>query len=404
VVGSNSIGVGSLVERRMRAASRRGRWRRKTGASYAGASCPFSRLCPRSFRHAARPHGAYLLDHAAEHGYGLAAFNVNNMEQIQGDHGGGEGDRQPGHRAGLPPAARSYSQDNYLRHPMLAAAELYPKIPIAMHQDHGNSPSTCQSAIDNGFTSVMMDGSLKEERQDAGRLRLQRESHEGSRAQLAHRQGVSVEGELGCLGSLESREGEAEDGHGRHSASVPPLRASHGIPDEAARFVAATGVDWRRPWPSALGQPALQAHPQARWRRARHEADRGDPPQTAELPSRDAWLIERAAGSARHHQQVRRHDAADLGRARRGNPEGHRAWRAEDQRRHRLPHGDHRRDPQGALRDAREVRPARLPEAVARGDEEGVCRANACKSGQAGNAGKVERITLADMAAKYAKG
>jgi fructose-bisphosphate aldolase class II len=180
-----------------------------------------------------------LLDHAAEHGYGLAAFNVNNMEQIQSImEAAKETDSPVIIQASR--GARSYSQDAYLRHLMLAAAELYPKIPIAMHQDHGNSPATCQSAIDNGFTSVMMDGSLAEDGKTpadfAYNVKVTKEV-----VQSAHRQGVSVEGELGCLGSLESGEGEAEDGHGATG------KLSHDQlltdPDEAARFVAATGVD-----------------------------------------------------------------------------------------------------------------------------------------------------------------
>ena len=103
-----------------------------------------------------------LLDHAAENDYGLAAFNVNNMEQIQAIMEAARETESPV-IVQASRGARSYSQDNYLRHLMLAAAELYPEIPISMHQDHGNSPATCKSAIDNGFTSVMMDGSLKED-------------------------------------------------------------------------------------------------------------------------------------------------------------------------------------------------------------------------------------------------
>lgn len=123
---------------------------------------------------------------------------------------------------------------------MLAAAELYPQIPIVMHQDHGNSPSTCQSAIDNGFTSVMMDGSLKDDGKTPAdfdyNVRVTKEVVES-----AHSQGVSVEGELGCLGSLESGEGEAEDGHG----AVGKLSHDQLLtdPEEAERFVAETGVD-----------------------------------------------------------------------------------------------------------------------------------------------------------------
>src|ERR1043165_5803675 len=103
-----------------------------------------------------------VLDHAAANNYGVAAFNVNNMEQIQAImEAANETDSPVIVQASR--GARSYSQDNYLRHLMLAAVELYPHIPVVMHQDHGNSPKTCMSAIENGFTSVMMDGSLMED-------------------------------------------------------------------------------------------------------------------------------------------------------------------------------------------------------------------------------------------------
>ncbi|MGA1530852.1 MAG: class II fructose-bisphosphate aldolase, partial [Kiritimatiellia bacterium] len=136
--------------------------------------------------------------------------------------------------------ARSYSQDNYLRHLMLAAAELYPNIPVAMHLDHGNSVATCQSAIDNGFTSVMMDGSLQEDGKTPGDFDYNVGVTKAV-VDMAHKQGVSVEGELGVLGSLETGMGEKEDGHGfegklDHSQLVTD-------PDEAVRFVEATKVD-----------------------------------------------------------------------------------------------------------------------------------------------------------------
>jgi len=180
-----------------------------------------------------------LLDHAAENGYGLAAFNVNNMEQIQAImEAAGETDSPVIIQASR--GARSYSQDNYLRHLMLAAAELYPQIPVAMHQDHGNSPATCQSAIDNGFTSVMMDGSLKEDGKTpadfAYNVRVTKQVVDS-----AHAQGVTVEGELGCLGSLETGGGEAEDGHGAEGVLSHDQLLTD--PAEAAEFVEATGVD-----------------------------------------------------------------------------------------------------------------------------------------------------------------
>jgi len=180
-----------------------------------------------------------LLDHAAENDYGLAAFNVNNMEQIQAIMEAARETESPV-IVQASRGARSYSQDNYLRHLMLAASELYPQIPIAMHQDHGNSPATCKSAIENGFTSVMMDGSLKEDGKTPAdfdyNVAVTREVVE-----MAHAVGVSVEGELGCLGSLEHGEGEQEDGHG----AVGKLTHDQLLtdPDEAERFVAETGVD-----------------------------------------------------------------------------------------------------------------------------------------------------------------
>ncbi|TWU29539.1 class II fructose-bisphosphate aldolase [Bythopirellula polymerisocia] len=180
-----------------------------------------------------------LLDHAAENDYGLAAFNVNNMEQIQSIMEAAQETDSPV-IVQASRGARSYSQDNYLRHLMLAAAELYPKIPIVMHQDHGNSPETCKSAIENGFTSVMMDGSLEADGKTPAsyeyNVKVTKEVVES-----AHDQGVSVEGELGCLGSLESGEGEQEDGHGATGTLSHDQLLTD--PDEAERFVAETGVD-----------------------------------------------------------------------------------------------------------------------------------------------------------------
>ena len=180
-----------------------------------------------------------LLDHAAATGYGVAAFNVNNMEQIQSImEAAKETDSPVIVQASR--GARSYSQDNYLRHLMLAAAELYPQIPVVMHQDHGNSVATCMSAIENGFTSVMMDGSLKEDGKTPAdfdyNVRVTAEV-----VKLAHARGVSVEGELGCLGSLEHGHGEQEDGHGAEGKLSRDQLLTD--PGEAADFVAKTGVD-----------------------------------------------------------------------------------------------------------------------------------------------------------------
>jgi fructose-bisphosphate aldolase, class II len=180
-----------------------------------------------------------LLDHAAENHYGLAAFNVNNMEQIQAIMEAAEETSSPV-IVQASRGARSYSQDNYLRHLMLAAAELYPKLPITMHQDHGNSPDTCRSAIENGFTSVMMDGSLRDDGKTPSDFAYNVQTTRQV-VEMAHAKGVSVEGELGCLGSLETGEGEKEDGHGAEGKLDREQLLTD--PDEAARFVEETGVD-----------------------------------------------------------------------------------------------------------------------------------------------------------------
>jgi fructose-bisphosphate aldolase class II len=180
-----------------------------------------------------------LLDHAAANNYGLAAFNVNNMEQIQAImEAAKEIDAPVIVQASR--GARSYSQDNYLRHLMLAAAELYPNIPIVMHQDHGNSPATCKSAIEQNFTSVMMDGSLKEDGKSPAdydyNVNVTR-----SVVDAAHPVGVSVEGELGVLGSLETGMGEKEDGHGAEGVLDHSQLLTD--PNQAEDFVRKTKVD-----------------------------------------------------------------------------------------------------------------------------------------------------------------
>jgi len=174
-----------------------------------------------------------MLDHAAENGYGVGAFNVNNMEQIQAIMMAATETNSPV-IVQASRGARAYSNDNYLRHLMLAAAELNPNIPIAMHQDHGNSPETCFSAIDQGFTSVMMDGSLEAD----GKTPASYEYNVDVTKQVvkkAHSLGVTVEAELGCLGGI-------EDGHG---AGLSEEEAADHLtdPEEAERFVAETGCD-----------------------------------------------------------------------------------------------------------------------------------------------------------------
>jgi fructose-bisphosphate aldolase, class II len=180
-----------------------------------------------------------LLDHAAENGYGIPAFNVNNMEQIQSImQAANETDSPVILQASR--GARTYAGENFLRHLILAAVETYPHIPIVMHQDHGNAPNTCYSALKNNFTSVMMDGSLEADAKTPA-------SYEYNVAvtsevvKVAHSIGASVEGELGCLGSLETGKGEAEDGHGFEGELDHSMLLTD--PDEAVDFVERTQVD-----------------------------------------------------------------------------------------------------------------------------------------------------------------
>ncbi len=180
-----------------------------------------------------------LLDHAAENGYGIPAYNVNNMEQILSI-------MQAAQEADSPVilqasrGARTYAGEYFLRHLVLAAVETYPHLPIAMHQDHGNSPATCYSAIRHGFTSVMMDGSLEADAKTPASYEYNVEVTRKV-VEVAHAVGVSVEGELGCLGSLETGKGEAEDGHGFEGALSHDQLLTD--PDEAVDFVEQTGVD-----------------------------------------------------------------------------------------------------------------------------------------------------------------
>jgi fructose-bisphosphate aldolase, class II len=180
-----------------------------------------------------------LLDHAAENGYGIPAFNVNNLEQIRSImYAAHETDSPVILQASR--GARNYAGENFLRHLILAAIETYPHIPVVMHQDHGNEPSTCYSAMKNGFSSVMMDGSLEADAKTPA-------SYEYNVAttlevvKVAHAIGVSVEGELGCLGSLETGKGEAEDGHGFEGELDHSMLLTD--PDEAVDFVQRTQVD-----------------------------------------------------------------------------------------------------------------------------------------------------------------
>ena len=289
-----------------------------------------------------------LLDHAAEHGYGVPAFNINNMEQglaimdaaaavdapviIQASRG-----------------ARSYANDIMLSRMIDALEEMYPQIPLCLHQDHGNEEATCATALQHGFTSVMMDGSLKADAKTAAdydyNVDITRRVVE-----MAHWIGASVEGELGVLGSLEHGGGEQEDGHGvEGKVSHDQLLTD---PDQAVDFVRATKVD-------ALAIAMGTSHGAYKFSR-KPDGDilamkrgRGNPSPAAQYASGDARLVLGAAAAAGHVQRVRRRDAADLGRAGRGNRPRHQARRPQGQYRYRLPAGDDGGIPQGRDRRAR---------------------------------------------------
>ncbi|MEB3338792.1 MAG: class II fructose-bisphosphate aldolase [Leptolyngbyaceae bacterium] len=180
-----------------------------------------------------------LLDHAAENGYGIPAYNVNNMEQIQSIMRAAEECNSPVILQASR-GARNYAGEAFLRHLILAAVETYPEIPISMHQDHGNSPATCYSAMKHGFTSVMMDGSLEADAKTPSSFEYNVEVTRNV-VNVAHAIGVSVEGELGCLGSLETGMGDKEDGHGAEGVLTHDQLLTD--PDEAVQFVEQTGVD-----------------------------------------------------------------------------------------------------------------------------------------------------------------
>ncbi|WP_374594097.1 class II fructose-bisphosphate aldolase [Aquabacterium sp.] len=180
-----------------------------------------------------------LLDHAAENGYGIPAFNVNNLEQVQAVMAAAD-------EVGAPvilqasAGARKYAGESFIKHLIQAATEAYPHIPLVMHQDHGTSPKICAGAVDLGFGSVMMDGSLQEDGKTPASFDYNVDVTRKV-VEMAHKVGVTVEGELGCLGSLETGEAGEEDGIG----AVGKLDHSQMLtdPEEAARFVQATQLD-----------------------------------------------------------------------------------------------------------------------------------------------------------------
>lgn len=180
-----------------------------------------------------------LLDHAAEHGYGIPAFNVNNLEQMRAIMEAADKTKSPV-IVQASAGARKYAGPRFLKYLIVAAVEEFPHIPVCMHQDHGASPAVCQQSIQLGFTSVMMDGSLKEDMKTPSSFEYNVETTRLA-VNMAHACGVSVEGELGCLGSLETGHAGKEDGSGAEGKLSKEMLLTD--PNEAAEFVKATKVD-----------------------------------------------------------------------------------------------------------------------------------------------------------------
>ena len=180
-----------------------------------------------------------ILDHAAENGYGVPAFNVNNLEQVQAIMSAAQ-------EVGAPvimqasAGARKYTGEYFLKNLIEAAVKSYPDVPVCMHQDHGQSPSVCQGAMSMGFTSVMMDGSLMSDGKTIASFDYNVDVTRRV-VEMAHCIGVSVEGELGCLGSLETMQGDKEDGHGTDAVMTRDQLLTD--PDQAAEFVKLTQLD-----------------------------------------------------------------------------------------------------------------------------------------------------------------
>ena len=299
-----------------------------------------------------------LLDHAAEHDYGVPAFNINNMEQalaimdaassldapviIQASRG-----------------ARSYANDIMLKHMMDAVTEIYPQIPVCVHLDHGNGPDTCMTAIQAGFTSVMMDGSLKAD----GKTPADWDYNVGvtrTVTDMAHLGGISVEGELGVLGSLETGMGDKEDGHGAEGKLSHDQLLTN--PDEAVKFVQETKVD-------ALAIAMGTSHGAYKFTRK---------PDGDILAMNVIEEIHRKLPNMHlvmHGSSSVPQDLQDIINANGGkmkptwgvpvvrDPARHQERRPQDQHRHRQPDGDDRTDPQGAEGQSGGIRSAQISQA-----------------------------------------
>ena len=289
-----------------------------------------------------------LLDHAAENGYGIPAFNVNNLEQVQAV-------MTAAAEVGAPvilqasAGARKYAGEPFIKHLIQAAIEAYPQVPLVMHQDHGQSPDVCQGAIDLGFSSVMMDGSLEA---DGKTIASYDYNVDVTRkvVDMAHELGVTVEGELGCLGSLETMKGDKEDGHGTEGTMTREQLLTD--PEQAADFVKRTQLD-------ALAIAIGTSHGAYKFTR-KPTGDILAIDRIKEIHRRipNTHLVMHGSSSVpqdllAHDPPVRRRHEGNLRRAGRGDPGSHQARRAQDQHRHRHPPGDDRRGAQVPGREPR---------------------------------------------------
>lgn len=339
-----------------------------------------------------------LLDYAKKKGFGCVALNVNNMEQIQAIMEAARKTESPV-IIQASRGARKYSNDAFLRHLMLAACELYPDIPIVMHQDHGNSPETCLSAIKQGFTSVMMDGSLEAD----GKTPSSYEYNVAVTRQVvdfAHTLGVSVEGELGVLGRLDTGMGEKEDEHGAEGKlSLEQLLTD---PDQAVDFVERTGVD-------ALAIACGTSH----------GAYKFDKPPTGEVLSIDrieeihkrlphCHLVMHGSSSVpqellkiinAHNGKMPPTYGVPIEAIQRGIRAGVRKVNVDT---------DSRLAMTGAIRKLFDEKPAEFDPrkylTPAREAMQKVCEARMTEFGQAGHAANVPIVTLEEMAAGYKRG
>ncbi len=339
-----------------------------------------------------------LLDHAAENGYGLAAFNVNNMEQIQAIMEAAVETNSPV-IVQASRGARKYTNDNYLRHLMLAAAELHPNIPIAMHQDHGNSPETCISAIENGFTSVMMDGSLEADGKTPASYDYNVEVTRKV-VDMAHSKGVSVEGELGCLGSLETGSGDKEDGHGFEGTLDRDKLLTD--PVEAVDFVEKTRVD-------ALAVAIGTSHGAYKFTKKptgdilamdRIEEINKKLPNTHLVMHGSSSVPEELVAIINNHGGgIKQAYGVPVEEIQRGIKHGVRKVNVDT---------DNRLAITGAIRKVFAEKPEEFDPrkymGPARDAMKEVCKHRMIAFGQAGNADKIKIVTLVDMAAHYGNG